>query len=514
MQHYLKDLRSDLPASIIVFFVAVPLCLGIALAAGAPLFAGILSGIIGGIVVGSLSGSSVGVSGPAAGLVVIIISGISSLNGWENFLTAVSLSGIIQIIMGYFRLGFIAYYFPNSVIKGMLCGIGIIIILKQIPHIIGYDADYFGDIDFNLKDGNTLTLIQLAIKSITPEAIAISIMSLIVLFAWETTFIQSKKFLKYLQAPLIVVLLGIVFTFLSQNNFIPFTIEKEHLVNIPEFSNIFSVIGHLSHPSLSALSNPQVYIVAFTIAIVGSIETLLCVDATDKLDPQKRITPPNRELKAQGFGNLLAGALGGLPITQVIVRSSANISFGGKTKVSAILHGVFIFLSIMLIPNIINMIPLASLSCILLLVGYKLAKPELFKKMYQYGAIQFAPFLVTVVVMQFTDLLKGVFAGLIVAIIFILKKHYINDYQLTQCKTAEEEHYKIQLAEDVSFLNKGALAEIFRKIPNDATVDIDFSNNKMIDHDVEDVIEEFQINSKCRNITVNIIGADASKITY
>lgn len=507
MEKMFKGFKSDLSASLVVFVVAVPLCLGIALASGAPLFSGLLSGVIGGIVVGFLSGSALGVSGPAAGLVVVVLAGIESLQGWENFLTAVVLAGIIQVLMGYFRLGFIAYYFPNSVIKGMLSGIGIIIILKQIPHIIGYDKDYFGDIDFYVNDQNTLSLIKLAYDSINPVICMISLISLAILYFWETKLAQRLRLTRYLQSPLIVVILGVLFTFLCQQQFIPFVFENDQLVKIPEFDSVISLVQHLSHPSLDILMHAKVYVVAFTIAIVASVETLLCVDATDKLDPYKRITPANKELKAQGVGNILAGLLGGLPITQVIIRSSANIAFGGKNKMSSILHGVFILLSILLIPELINMIPIASLSCILMLVGYKLAKPDIFLQIYRYGAIQFVPFLVTVVVMQFTDLLKGVFSGLIVSLIFILRKHYMNDYQITRCQTVDREQYNIQLAEDVSFLNKGALIEVFRKVPYGSKVSIDFTKNKTIDQDAKEVIEEFQVGAKKRNITIELTGA-------
>lgn len=501
-----QHIKQDLPASIVVFFVAIPLCLGISLASGAPLFAGIISGIVGGILVGFLSDSTLGVSGPAAGLVVITLSGMQTLQGWENFLTAVCLSGIIQVIMGYARLGFIAYYFPNSVIKGMLSGIGIIIILKQLPHLVGYDQDYFGDIDFYLHDNNTFQFIQTAFESINPGVLLISLLSLGILMVWDTPFLQRNKITNYIQSPLLVVVIGILYSYLCQQHLLPFTLNKDQLVYIPEFDSIKSVMMHLTHPSFSILTHSSVYTVAFTLAIVGSIETLLCVDATDKLDPHKRITPANRELKAQGLGNLISGFLGGLPITQVIVRSSTNISFGAKTKLSTILHGVFLLLSVLLIPELLNLIPLASLACILMFVGYKLANPDIFKTMYRYGQIQFVPFLVTVVVMQFSDLLKGVLSGLIVSIFYILKKHYLNDYQLSQFKKGKSQIYDIQLAEDVSFLNKGALLEMFRNIPNGAVVNIDFRQNKNIDQDVQDVIEEFKISSLDKDITLNLIG--------
>lgn len=420
MKDLFKNIKHDLPASIVVFFVAVPLCLGIALASGAPLFSGIIAGIVGGIVVGPASGSPLGVSGPAAGLAVIVLTSIASLGGsWEAFLTAVVLAGIIQLIMGYAKAGFIAYFFPSSVIKGMLTGIGLLIILKQIPHALGWDKDFEGDVSFFQADGeNTFSGIINAFQFFTSGAVLIAGISLAILILWETVLTKKHKIFGMINGPLVVVIVGILMNYLYQNGILNFTLAADQVVSIPVPENLAGFLSEFRSPDFSILSNLEVYKVAIVLAIVASLETLLCVEATDKLDPYKRITPTNRELKAQGLGNVVSGLIGGLPITQVIVRSSANISFGGKTKMSAILHGFFLLISAVTIADVLNMIPLASLATILLLVGYKLAKPSLFKEMYKLGWEQFIPFTATVVAILTTDLLRGIIVGLLVGIFF------------------------------------------------------------------------------------------------
>ena len=372
------NLKSDIPSSIVVFFVALPLCLGIALASGAPLFSGLIAGIVGGIVVGSLSGSQIGVSGPAAGLAAIVLTAIGTLGGYENFLLAVVLGGLIQVGFGILRAGIIGYYFPSSVIKGMLTGIGIIIILKQIPHFFGYDADPEGDFAFNQVDGeNTFSEIWVMFSNISIGPTIIAIIGLALMLFWDKILSQKAKFFKIVQGPLVAVVLGIVFYNLTKGN--SWAIGKEQLVNVPQPKDFSSFMAQFSLPNFSEITNPAIWVTAFTIALVASLETLLCVEATDKLDPQKRVTPTNRELLAQGTGNFLSGMIGGLPITQVIVRSSANIQSGGKTKMSAIIHGFFLLFAVVLIPGLLNMIPLSVLAAILLIVGYKLAKPALFR---------------------------------------------------------------------------------------------------------------------------------------
>ncbi|HIC32963.1 MAG TPA: SulP family inorganic anion transporter, partial [Flavobacteriaceae bacterium] len=453
-----KYIKNDLPASIVVFFVALPLCLGIALASGAPLFSGLIAGIIGGIVVGSLSGSKIGVSGPAAGLAAIVLTAIGTLGGYQNFLVAVVIGGAIQLLFGLLRFGIIAYYFPSSVIKGMLTGIGIIIILKQIPHFFGYDAEPEGaDSFFEASGENTFSAILNIFDNITVGSAVIGIIGLAILLLWDKVLSKKGKIFELIQGPLVAVVIGIIFYVLTKSNEI-LAISQSHLVSVPVPEDATSFIKQFSFPNFSAISNPEVWIVAFTIALVASLETLLCVEATDKLDPHKNVTPTNRELFAQGTGNIISGLIGGLPITQVIVRSSANIQSGGRTKLSAIFHGFLLLISVILIPRLLNMIPLSVLAAILLIVGYKLAKPSLFKTMYNLGWKQFLPFVVTVSGIVFTDLLKGIGLGLAVGIVVILIKSYQNSHFLhKEGEDVDDGKIKMTLAEEVTFFNKGAI---------------------------------------------------------
>jgi MFS superfamily sulfate permease-like transporter len=500
-----KNLKYDIPASIVVFLVAMPLCLGIAMASGAPLFSGLISGIVGGIVVGALSGSALGVSGPAAGLAVIVLNAITDLGGFEIFLVAVILAGIIQIIMGFAKAGIIAYYFPSSVIYGMLAGIGIIISLKQLPHAFGYDKDPEGDFQFNQIDGhNTLDELVHMLQNINPGVLLISGVSLLLLILWNTKFFQKLKFTKLIQGPLVVVVLGIFLQKIFSS--IPnLAISSDHLVSVPIADSVSGFFNNFSLPDFSALSNPDVYITAVVIAVVASLETLLCVEASDKQDTLKRITPTNRELKAQGIGNLIAGFIGGLPVTQVIVRSSANQQSGGKTKASTVIHGVLLLISIVAIPFVLNMIPLGVLAAILLVVGYKLAKPSLFKKMYNQGMGQFVPFMVTIIGIVFTDLLIGIALGLVVAIFIILRNNFKVPYKLRKENLQGKEKIKIVLSEDVSFLNKASIQKSLAEIPDNTHVEINASQNHFIHHDVIEIIENFQISAMSRNIEVKVI---------
>lgn len=502
------SIKYDLPASIVVFFVALPLCLGIALASGAPLFAGVIAGIVGGIVVGAASGSKLGVSGPAAGLAVIVLNAISTLNGWEAFLVAVVLAGVIQLIMGYLNLGIIAYYFPTSVIKGMLTGIGLIIILKQLPHALGYDVDFEGDVAFRFGEENTFSMIQSALELITPGAFLISLISLAILLLWENVLSNKHKIFNWIQGPLVAVIVGILMKNLFDSGLLPYSLSKDHLVNIPVASSIGDFFRQFSAPDFSHLANPEIYLLAVTLAIIASLETLLCVEATDKLDPNKSITPTNRELKAQGLGNIVSGLIGGLPITQVIVRSTANITFGARSKLSTILHGCFLFLCAITIPEILNLIPLATLACILFVVGYKLAKPSLFVAMYRLGWDQFIPFLATVVGIVLTDLLRGIGIGMAVAVFYILRNHYRNAYTLQQIPDRANGRpvFKMILAEEVSFLNKGSILKTLNNVAQGSTIVIDASTSKVIDRDVIEVIDDFKINAKRRNIRVEVTG--------
>jgi MFS superfamily sulfate permease-like transporter len=502
-----KQLKQDLPASIVVFFVALPLCLGIALASGAPLFSGLIAGIIGGIVVGALSGSSIGVSGPAAGLAAIVLAAIGTLGGYENFLVAVVLGGFIQLAFGLLQAGIIGYYFPSSVIKGMLTGIGIIIILKQIPHFFGYDADPEGDFAFIQVDGqNTFSEILAAVNNISPGSTLIAVVGLGILILWEKVLTKKAKIFQLIQGPLVAVVLGIVFFLITKGNEM-MSISEEHLVSVPVPDDAASFLGQFSFPNFAVIGNPEIWITAFTIALVASLETLLCVEATDKLDPEKRVTPTNRELLAQGTGNVISGMIGGLPITQVIVRSSANIQSGGKTKLSAIIHGFFLLISVILIPRLLNMIPLSVLAAVLLVVGYKLAKPALFKKMYELGWKQFVPFTVTVLGIIFTDLLVGIGLGLGVGIIVILVKSYQNSHFLhIEDRMSNGKHkMKMTLAEEVTFFNKGAILKELDGIPENTYLELDVRNTRYLDNDIIEILDDFAFKAKNRHIDIHLI---------
>ncbi|MBK7308554.1 MAG: SulP family inorganic anion transporter [Chitinophagaceae bacterium] len=503
-----KEIKSDLPASIVVFFVAVPLCLGIALASGAPLFSGIIAGIVGGIIVGIASGSSLGVSGPAAGLAVIVLTSIATLGSWPAFLLAVVIAGIIQLILGFAKAGFIAYFFPSSVIKGMLTGIGLLIILKQIPHALGWDKDAEGDDAFLQADGqNTFSEIAKALDFITPGAVLIAVISLAILILWDSVLTKKHKIFQLIQGPIVVVVLGIVMNYLFKAGTLDFSLADDQVVRLPVANNLSEFFNQFTFPDFSAITNFEVWKIAIVLAIVASLETLLSVEATDKMDPNKRITPTNRELKAQGLGNIFSGLIGGLPVTQVIVRSSANISFGGKTKLSAILHGIFLLISAITIASVLNMIPLASLAAILLMVGYKLAKPGLFMQMYKLGWEQFIPFLATVIGILATDLLKGITIGILVGIFYTLRHSYRNSHYMKETVTAEEGHevHHLVLAEEVSFFNKASVIKELEDIPKNSKVIIDCTNSKSIAYDVVELIRDFKSNAKTKNITVETV---------
>ena len=506
--------KQDLPASIVVFFVAVPLCLGIALASGAPLFSGLIAGIVGGIIVGAISNSSLGVSGPAAGLAVIVLTSIQSLGSFEIFLVAVVLSGCIQIVAGILRGGVIGYYFPSSVIKGMLTGIGVIIILKQIPHAFGYDADYEGDLDFYQSDGqNTFTELVNMLNYISPNILMISALSLFVILFWDLYLSKKHKIFTLIQGPLVAVAVGIGYQLLTMRYFPHYAIEGKHLVSVPVAENFSGFLSQFTFPDFSSINNSQVWIIAFTLAIVASLETLLSVEATDKLDPHKRTTDTNRELLAQGTGNIISGLIGGLPVTQVIVRSSANVQSGGETKLSAITHGVLLLLCVSFIPFVLNLIPLAVLASILLVVGYKLAKPSLFGQMYKLGWAQFTPFLITIIGIVFTDLLKGIGVGVAISLIILLKNSKKNSLFLHKEEIDRGMHsVKMTLAEEVTFLNKGAVLEALNALEKETKLTIDMSNTVTIDYDVVEIIENFIKTAKDRKIEITLIGNKPFKI--
>lgn len=500
-------LKNDLPAGLVVFLVALPLCLGIALASTGRsdlMFSGIIAGVIGGIVVGSFSGSALGVSGPAAGLVVIVLSAIKTLGSFEAFLLAVVLAGVLQVIAGYLKAGIIGYYFPSSVIKGMLTAIGIILILKEIPHALGYDADFMGDIDLNQKDGhNTFSELYYAFKYNSIGAIIISSISILLLILFDMKFMKKFELFKFVPGALFVVLTGILMNYLFLHFSTGLEMTGKHLVELPIANSPKEFMGFFKFPDFTTFANPQVYVIAATLAIVASLETLLCVEATDKLDPYRRLTSTNQELKAQGIGNIISGLIGGLPITQVIVRSSANIGAGGKTKMGAIFHGVILLLSVLIIPKFLNLIPLASLAAILLMVGYKLAKPQIFIQMYKLGNLQFIAFLVTIIAIITTDLLKGIGIGMVVAFFYILRRNYLNPANLKSEIIDGKTVYTLTLSEETTFINKANISRTLDELPKDSTIIIDGEKSYFIAYDVIENIKEFRdFTSKTKNIKV------------
>lgn len=503
---YLENLKHDLPAGLVVFFVAVPLCLGIALASGAPLFSGIVAGIVGGIVVGLASGSRLGVSGPAAGLSAVVLSAIATLgNSWETFLLAVVIAGVLQLIAGFLGGGIIAYYFPSSVIKGMLSGIGIIIILKQLPFALGLD----GEVKFLMLDEgiqHLFTPIPEMLNSIHVAPVMITIISLAILISYDKYFSPRYRICRIIPGPILAVFIGILATWAASRGWLPFEFKQNELVNIPVPSSALEFVNQFYFPDFSQLTNLKVYEIAIIMALIASIETLLCVEATDKLDPNKHVTPTDRELKAQGLGNIICGLVGGLPITQVIVRSSANITFGARSKSSAVFHGFLLLLCVTTIPTLLNMIPLATLASILFIVGYKLAEPKIFSSMYRLGWMQFLPFITTILGIIFQDLLVGIAIGMALAIFIILRNNYKNSHEIFRYVEDEQKKIHLSLAEEVSFLNKGSILREFRNIPYGADVIIDYSRSKMIDHDVQEVIDNFIDSAKNKNIRIQCIG--------
>jgi MFS superfamily sulfate permease-like transporter len=493
-----KNLKHDLPASIVVFLVALPLCLGIAMASGAPLFAGLITGIVGGIVVSSLSGSQLSVSGPAAGLTVIVLGAIASLGNYQTFLLAVMLAGIMQIALGLAKAGTIGNYFPSSVIEGMLAAIGIILILKQLPHALGVDSDFPGDESFVQNDQqNTFTALESALSQFSLAAIVIAALSIAVLLVWP----KFKK-LSIVPAPLVVVVIGIVLTVVFSNT--DFALKPEQMVAIPVVNGWNEFKGLFTMPDFSQIANKDVWVIAGTIAIVASLETLLSIEAIDKIDPIKRVSPTNRELMAQGAGNMVSGLLGGLPMTSVIVRSSANVGAGGRTKMSAIFHGTWLLLSLLFIPAIINLIPLACLAAVLIVTGYKLARVDLFKHMYHKGWDQFIPFVVTVVAVIFTDLLKGVALGMMVSIFYLLRTNMRNSFFYKITQDDKKKNIRIKLAEEVSFLNKASIQVMLTTIPKETNVIIDGSNARYIDPDVLEIINNFKHHAYTKGIIVQL----------
>ena len=497
----IPNLKYDAAAGLAVFLVAVPLCLGIALASGAPLFSGIIAGIVGGMLVGLLSGSQVSVSGPAAGLAVIVLGGIRDIGSYEGFLLAVLLSGGLQLILGLLKFGVIADYVPNSVIKGMLAGIGIVIILKQIPHALGRDKDYEGDFSF-LEAGNNNTLSDIAesVMSAAPGAIIVSLTCLAVLLGWEKLAARAK-FFRMVPGPLAAVLAGIglnqAFGLIAPGLKL---VEPEHLVQLPVAASIGGFFQQFTLPDFAMIGNKTVWVVAGTIALVGSLETLLSLEAADRLDPYKRISPPNRELRAQGVGNVISGLIGGLPVTSVVVRTSANVYAGGQTWMSTFIHGSLLLVSVMLIPGALQLTPLASLAGILILVGFKLTKVSLYRTMYRLGWDQFIPFITTVVAVVFSDLLSGVLIGIACGAFFVMRTNHFDAITVVN----QGKNYMMRFNKDASFVNKSELRSKLRQLPDQAHVIIDGSRALFIDHDIMEVVDDFKQLARHKNIEVEL----------
>ncbi len=499
----LGRIKQNLKPSVVVFFVALPLCLGIALASQAPLSAGIIAGIIGGLVVASLSNSEISVSGPAAGLAVIVAQAINQLGSFQLFGVAVFLAGLIQILFSLVRAGSLGNFFPTSVIKGMLSAIGLILILKQFPHAIGYNAEYMGSEAFHEhEDGeNTFNAILHALEVVDWGCVLIAVSSAAIILFWERHSQRTKnEVVKLIPSALLAVAFSmLVNRLVFQGTMLEVT--GKHLVSLPFEGGMGDFISKITFPDWSGFLKPSVYAVALIIAIVGSIETLLSLDAADKIDPKKRTSSKNRELFAQGAGNALSGLLGGLPITAVIVRTSANVSAGAQSRHSAILHGLWLLGVVLFIPNFINLIPLSVLAVILIFVGYKLTKPELYLKMYRSGYDQFIPFMATIAAILLTDLLKGITIGMLFGFIFVLKRSYHRSIVMVH---DSEQRYLIRFMKDISFFEKDKFLKILHSIPDGADVTIDGSKDVFVDIDIVGVIEDFVENSKYREIKVEV----------
>jgi MFS superfamily sulfate permease-like transporter len=501
MRQLFRNAGADLPAALVVFLVALPLCLGVAQASGAPLFSGIIAGVVGGIIVGALSGSPLSVSGPAAGLTAIVATAVADLPSFNVFLLAVVLAGAMQILLGYIKAGIIGDFVPNAVIKGMLAAIGLILILKEIPHLLGYDADFMGDESFAQKDkANTFTEIPNAFRHPNPLAIVIGLVSLAILLMWETKLFKSRPIFRLLPAPLFVVVVGTGINLLMQQTGDMAALSGDHLVSLPVAKSIKEFAGFFVLPDFSALLNVKMLKVAFTIAVVASLESLLSIEAVDKLDSFKRITDTNRELRAQGVGNIVSGLLGGLPVTSVIVRSSANVNSGAKSKLSAIVHGMLLMVSAIFVARYLNMIPMAALAAILIFTGYKLAKPSVFQAFFKKGYDQFLPFVVTIIAILFSDLLKGIIVGMLVGFFFLIRSNFRSSVFVVNDKN----RFLFRLRKDVSFLNKSLIKNKLSAIPDLSYVIIDATRADFIDKDVIEEINNFIEGAPSKNITVEV----------
>lgn len=497
-----STLSQDLPAAIAVYLVAIPLSLGIALASGAPLFSGLITCIISGLIVVPLSGSALGISGPAAGLAIIVAAAIQDL-GFNAFLMAVILAGLMQIAMGMLKAGVIAYYFPSSVINGMLSGIGIILILKQLPHAFGYDRDYEGDDSFFQSDNySSFSELFHMLDFVSPAAIVIALVSLAVLIIWELPVVKKYSFFHLFQGSLAAILAGVALNRMFMAFSPGLALSQAHLVNMPVFAHKLDILTQLDAPDYTQWANPGIYFTALTLAVVGSVETLLAVEAVDKLDPYKRVTPTNRELVAQGIGNISCGMIGGLPLTQVVIRSSINIAAGAQTRAAGFLHGILLLFSVVFIPALFNWIPLASLASVLIVVGYKLARPQIFKTMFEAGWYHFVPFCITILGLVLTNLPTGIMIGLTAALIAILLENFKSSFYFFKSKVGNK--IILRLSEQVSFLNKANIHQTLEAIDPGSEVVIDASRSKYIDYDIYEILQDFRIEANLKNITLTI----------
>lgn len=505
-------IKENFPSGLVVFLVALPLCLGIALASGAPPLSGIIAGIVGGLVVGSISNSNISVSGPAAGLTAIVLTAITDLGAFDIFLCAGIIAGIIQLVLGFVRAGSISNYFPNNVIEGMLAAIGIIIILKQIPHALGFDKDYEGHQSI-FDNGLNFGYFSELFGAIQPGAIIVTLVSISILITWDK--VHFLKRIKMLPGALVAVVTGIVLNEIFKITGSSLVIEKQHLVPLPVPQSLTDFKNLITIPDFNGFLNPKVWLAGATIAIVASIETLLCIEASDRLDVQRRITDTNLELKAQGIGNLVSSFIGGLPMTSVVVRSSANANAGATSKLSTIIHGILLLICVLSMPVILNLIPLSTLAAVLIMVGYKLAKPATFKHFWQLGKFQFIPFVATVIAVVATDLLKGVGIGLAISVFYILQGNMKRAYYLSREKLDDADEITMKLAEEVSFLNKAAIKKTLKNIKPNSTVTIDARGTSYIATDVLEMIQDFaNIRAKEEDINVELLGFKTSYRDY
>lgn len=498
---FFANWRYDIPAALVVFLVALPLCLGVALASGAPLFSGLIAGIVGGIVVGAISKSPLSVSGPAAGLTVIVLGAIQSLPTFEAFLLAVCLGGALQIVLSIARAGIIGDFIPNAVITGMLAAIGLILIVKQFPHALGYDATVFGGESFHKGDlGHMWGEVGEVVARIMPGAAFISLISIAFLFWWDKKQPKVKGALRYIPGPLVVVGFGILANYLFGLYQPGWQLASTHLVAVPVANSAQEFFGQFTLPDFSMITDQAVWVVAITLALVASLESLLSIEAIDKLDPFKRVTPTNRELMAQGFGNMASGLIGGLPVTSVIVRSSANVNSGARSKLSTIAHGTMLLASVIAIPHLLNLIPLSALAAVLIATGYKLTKPAIFASKYKKGQSHFLPFVITIAAIMLTDLLMGIVIGALVGVVFIL----IQSFRSAILKVEDGGNYLVRFKKDLFFLHKYELKRALATLPNNCDVLLDFSRIAFVDKDNIEIIQDFMASARHRNIRVSV----------